>query len=293
MTGGPDFGAIRSYLFVPSGNRRFVSKVSEMPPGERPGAVVVDLEDAVPEAEKGRARGELQESVKALAGLLPVMVRVNPYGSPHFDADVRQAVMEGVCAVFLPKARDGGDAKRAADSIAREESAKGLREGSVSLVPLVESAAGCSNLKEICSSTLRLSAVGLGPGDYAMDMGLLWSKEGMEYGLPRSLIPMEARAVGLPAIDGVYMDVSDAPSFEGDCRLGRRLGYSGRMVVHPAQVGAANRLYRADEREREWAERVKAAYEEAAGRGRGAVKVDGQLVDLLHYKLARRILSSA
>jgi citrate lyase subunit beta / citryl-CoA lyase len=283
---------LRSLLFIPSGNRRFIEKVKSLESPRRPDSVILDLEDAIPEERKDEARAALPESVRALSSSFQVMVRVNEFGSEYFAKDLRQAVMPGVSTVLIPKVRSAEVVKKASGAMGRIERSRGLRSP-VGIHAMIENASGVSALKEICASDRRLTMIGIGAGDYALDMGLPWTKSGLESQLPRMIIPVEARAAGLVAIDGVYMDLDDLESFRKDCDVSRRLGYTGRMVIHPDQVEISNLAYQHPEEERRWAERVVAAYADASSKGVGAIKVDGMLVDTLHYKLAKRIIEES
>jgi citrate lyase subunit beta/citryl-CoA lyase len=280
----------RSYLFVPCGNLKFIEKIRTLGIQNRPDFVILDLEDSVPDDRKREARNKVAESIRLLGGGAKIGVRVNDARSEYVRDDVRQTVFNGVTCIFLPKTDGVPDLQRVDTLISESEVECRLERGRVELVPLVETARGTSNLKDICSYGRRVSAVGFGAGDYSLDMGLVWSREGIEYDLPRRLIPMEARAACLKAIDGVYMELEDMRSFEEDCHLSRRLGYTGRMVVNPAQVLVANRSYLPTKEEVVWARKAVRSYRRALATGAGAVKVDGQLIDKLHYKLAKQIL---
>ncbi|MEM3185083.1 MAG: CoA ester lyase [Conexivisphaerales archaeon] len=283
--------SFRSYLFIPSGNERFISKALSASKREAPDAIILDLEDSIPVNEKDTARSKLSSSIESIGKKIAVAVRVNASDTPFFDKDIIAAAREDIFAIFLPKTTGIRDIELAQSLMNYSLKKKGRKKGSIKLIPMVENAAGASSLKEICSYNADIAAVGFGAGDYALDMGLPWTKEGYEYQIARMLIPLEARAAERTAIDGVFMDLNDKESFRRDCMLSRRFGYSGRMVVHPDQVTIANEVYQPSKEEIEWAQRVVVAYEEAGKRGQGAVKVDGYLVDVLHYKLAKRILS--
>lgn len=266
-------------LFIPANKAKYVESALSVRPA--PDAVIIDLEDGAPTGEREGARGLMTAEATALSARYPVFVRVNAHGSKWFEDDVGEAVKAGAAAVVSPKAEPEG-----VEELARLLDALGSRAGAI---PLIESAGGVVHAHAVAAGR-RVMAVGSGPGDYAMDLGLAWSKEGLEYYYGRSKIPTDAAAAGVPALDGPYMDLEGLEGFRRDCSISRRLGYKGRQVVHPSQVGPANEAYGPSPQEAEWAGEVARAYEEAAAAGAGAIRVRGQLVDRMNYKMAPRIL---
>jgi len=257
---------------------------------DKPDAIILDLEDSIPQKKKDEARLALSHSVKKLS-TFPIIVRVNNWKSRHFRKDVEQAVINRVTAIQVPKIDTEKQVRAISARISEIEQAKGVTKNSISLIPMIESASAILSASQIGRSSSRIVALAFGSGDYALDLGLPWTKEGIEYQAPRMIMPIVAKARGLFAIDGVFMDLDDMTSFMKDSILSRRLGYQGRMVVHPNQVKIANQAYLPSKKEVSWATKVVGAYKDAISRDIGAIKVEGLLVDELHYKLARRILS--
>ncbi len=257
---------------------------------DKPDAIILDLEDSIPQKKKDEARLALSNSVKKLSAF-PIIVRVNNAKSMHFRQDIEQAVINRVTAIQVPKIEAEEQVSAISAKISTIEQAKGVTKNSISLVPMIESAAAVLSVNQIGRASGRVVALAFGSGDYALDLGLPWTKEGFEYEAPRMIIPIVAKARGLSAIDGVFMDLDDMNSFMKDSILSRRLGYQGRMVVHPDQVKIANQAYLPSKKEIRWATKVVRAYRDAISRDIGAIKVEGLLVDELHYKLAQRILS--
>ena len=124
-------------------------------------------------------------------------------------------------------------------------------------------------------------------------MGIEYSKDHKMALYSRSKIPVDAAAAGVPAVDGIWQDMADTAGFEADCRLGRGMGYAGKSLIHPDQIESAHRLFAPTEMEIRWAQRVYAGYREAAGSGKGAVRVDGKMIDEVHYKRAVAVLDAA
>ncbi|MFQ6010585.1 MAG: HpcH/HpaI aldolase/citrate lyase family protein [Nitrososphaerales archaeon] len=236
------------------------------------------------------ARSSLSGSVEKLSSF-PIIVRVNNAKSPHFEKDVEEAVMCRIAAIQIPKVDGEKEVRSISALISTIEKRSGIPKNSVSLVPLIESAASVLSIERIARSSPRVVGLAFGSGDYALDFGLSWTKEGLEYKAPRMILPIVARAIGLFAIDGVFMDLDDLTAFMEDSVLSRRIGYQGRMVVHPTQIKPANQAYLPSKEEVLWANKVVRVYKKAISQDIGAVKVDGLLIDELHYKLAQRILS--
>lgn len=256
---------------------------------DKPDAIILDLEDSIPHKKKDEARLALSNSVEKLSDF-PIIVRVNNAKSMHFRKDIEQAVINRVTAIQVPKIDAEKDVRVISAKISTIEQARGVTKNSILLIPMIESASAVLSFSQIDRSSARVVALAFGSGDYALDFGLPWTKEGIEYRAPRMIIPIAAKARGLFAIDGVFMDLDDMTSFMEDSILSRRLGYQGRMVVHPNQVKIANQAYLPSKKEVLWATKVIRAYKDAISRDIGAIKVEGLLVDELHYKLAQRII---
>ncbi len=270
---------LRSLLYIPANKPRYIQSALSM--AEKPDAIILDLEDGVPNDQKDAARQSIPEEAAALRSSYRVFIRVNSYGSPWFEDDLKAAA--NCDGVLLPKATPEGVA-----AIIARLAALGV---ALPIIPLVESAAGVVNAHEMASMK-QVLALGFGAGDLAVDLGLTWSKDGLEYGYARMKIPVDAAAAGVIALDGVYMDLDDLEGFERDSSISRRLGFKGRQVVHPNQVPIANKVYAPTESEVDWARKVVQEYEKAASTGIGAIRVDNELVDYMHYKMAKRILDT-
>ncbi len=284
---------LRSMLFIPAHMDRFVEKVLEMTGDKAPSAVILDLEDGVPEHLKSAARGALARQVLKLSKRYPVFVRINSLDSRHWLRDLEASAIEGVAGLVIPKVRSSGEVVTVDRVLGFFEDERGLEGGGLAIMPIIEATNAVLAAHEIALSSRRIIALGFGSGDYALDMGRFWWKDGVEYGIARSLVAMMAKAAGVLPIDGVYMDLEDLEGLKRDTMLSRRLGYEGRMVVHPSQIPVVNKYYLASDVEVELSRRIVEEYERAAREGRGAIRVDGLLVDYLHYKMAKRILEKA
>lgn len=270
MKGRQQLRAAHSFLFVP-GDRsdRFDKAVAA-------GAdvVILDLEDAVGPEHKESAR----ESVVAwLRDGGTAAVRVNAVGSPEHDGDVEALAAlpdgSGLVGVVLPKAEDADAVSALA---ARVE---------VPVVALVESAVGMVNAVEIARAE-GVARLAFGHLDYAVDLGAESSRTAMAHG--RATIVLASRAAGLPGpLDGVTVALGDEQTLADDLAHARELGMTGKLLIHPSQVGATLSAFRPSESELEWAHRVVSA---ARSSGGGAVQVDGAMVDAPVITRAEEIL---
>ena len=280
---------LRSWLFVPGNQPRMLAKAPTL------GADVLlfDLEDSVPLAEKPRARELVAEAIRGLVGKngLPLYVRVNALQTGHCADDVAAVAVPGLVGIMLPKA-DSAERVAEAESLLARAEAAGLAKGTLKIVPIVETALGLVRAFEIASASARVAAVAFGAEDFALDMGLIRTREADELALARQTVAIAARAAGVGALDMVYPWVDDEPGLIASAESGRRMGYRSKQVVHPRQVAIVNRLLGSSPEEVAWAERVVAAYAAAEAGGRGAVSLDGNMIDRPVVERARRILAS-
>lgn len=260
----------RSYLFVP-GNRadRFAAACNA-------GAdvVLIDLEDSVAPAAKAEAR---LAAAAWLRGSVGAWLRINSADTPSFLDDLSLLASSGLGGVMLAKAEEP-------DSIAS------IRRAAPSLpvIPLIESARGLWNVMDIASApgVVRLA---FGSVDFQLDVGIDGERE--ELLMARSQLVLASRVAGLqPPVDGVTMALDDAEGLARDVAYARRLGFGGKLCVHPRQVATINEGFQPSAAEVEWARRVVAA---AAKAGDNACRLEGKLVDRPIIDRARAILQTA
>lgn len=260
----------RSLLFVP-GHRadRFDKALAAGASG-----VIIDLEDAVAPADKDAARDTLA------AWLRPehaVIVRINSADTPWFERDLALCGASGVAGVMLPKAEN-------AATLARVWAA-----GAHGLLPLVESAAGIANLDAIARAP-GVWRLAFGSIDLQVDLGLKDATE--DELLPfRLQLVLASRLAGIGApVDGVSTAIDDAGRLAADVARARRLGFGGKLCIHPKQVALVNAGMAPSDAERAWAQRV---IDATAASGGAAVAVDGKMVDKPVLLRAEAILREA
>ncbi|MDE1854022.1 MAG: CoA ester lyase [Thaumarchaeota archaeon] len=262
----------RSQLYVPGNNENMITKASALDAD----SIILDLEDAVPAGEKARARGIVARLSKELDwGKRELCVRLNAVGTPEHAEDVSSIKrIERVDTILVPKAE--GDCSQV-----------GKRSGK-KLLPIVETAKGLMKLDELARSK-GVVALTYGAGDYASSVG--GSVEAyLNNQTVKTFIVAAAGAYGLEAVDNVYFDLENLEGFRAEAAAARSLGFTGKQVVHPSQIPIANRVFSPTEAEVAWAQKVLRALEVAGADKRGAIRVDGKLVDAVHHRLAKGIL---
>ena len=276
----PDFPGRRSVLSVPADDARKIGKALAAGADE----VVVDLEDAVAVADKDHARVLLAnfawpEERPSLA------VRVNGVGTPWFEADVRAAAQAGADSIVLPKAETRAD-------VARVESLLAGSDREIVVQALIETAAGLAGLADVVRAPERLSCLIVGYADLAASRGRGRVAPG-RWVVAQELVLLHARAAGLLAVDGPYLGVTDDEVFRDAVQEVANAGFDAKWVIHPRQVATINAAFGPTDAAVAHARRVLEALADAASVGRGAVQLDGQLLDEAMAVHARRVLAKA
>jgi citrate lyase subunit beta/citryl-CoA lyase len=281
---------LRSLLFVP-GNREHMLEKALTATAD---AVIIDLEDAVPPAEKKAARRLARTWVPRLARAQQrVYVRVNAIDSGQTRDDVQAAVRRGIAGVVLPKAQTAQDL-RSLDVLLREaEMGAKIRPGDVRTMPIIESARGILRCEEIATASDRVAALALGGEDYTAELGVPRDAGGAALAYPRGVLVTVATTYGLPAIDAPYADVRDAKGLSAESALARAMGFKGKFAIHPGQVAALHRAFAPSRDEIDAARDIVRAAEAAAAEGIGAISVAGRMVDAPVVERARRVLAVA
>jgi citrate lyase subunit beta / citryl-CoA lyase len=284
---------LRSLLFVPGDSERKFEKATQCGAD----ALILDLEDSVTPSHKGAAR-------KLVAALIDrsdkrgwsLFVRVNALGAGLTLDDLVAVVRPGLDALMVPKTNGAADVEKIANYLDALEARAGMTPGSVKLaVVATETAKAMFALGSYAPAHPRLAALTWGGEDLAAAVGASANRDEdgawtFPYQVARAQCLFAASAADVAAIDTVFVDFRDLDGFERDCRRSRRDGFAGRMAIHPNQVSAINRCYTPSDAEIERARKIVAAFE--ANPGAGALGIDGQMVDIPHLKVARKILAS-
>ena len=239
-------------------------------------------------------RGALQDLLSgpaARASGKTLIVRVNPLGSEHFEADVRAVVRPGLALLNLPKVESPDEVLAAVGALEAAERANGVAEP-VGLLLNIESARGLRRAHELASAHPRVAGLQLGLGDLFEPLQIARHEPAALHGVMLQM-RLAAGEAGVFAYDAAYARFSDVEGFRAEAALARRLGYIGKSCIHPSQVAHANEVFRPTDAEIAHAHRVDEAATEAEARGVGAYTVDGQMVDAPFVKRARAVLATA
>lgn len=296
--------AHRSELAVPATSPHFFEKAAR----GAADVIFLDLEDAVAPALKDTARAN---AIAALSTVdwetKTVALRINSLETPWAHRDIIDVVTAcpRLDLVLVPKVNEPFDIRFVAQLLAGLER-EHRREKTIGIEALIETALGMTNVEAIAASSERLEALIFGVGDYSItlqtfdrDFGtpnpayavLGAANDQWHYALAR--MANACRAYGLRPIDGPYADFGDSDGFRAAAQRAAALGCEGKWAIHPSQVAPANAVFTPSTEQIAWAERVLEAIARANAEGRGALALDGKLIDMAHEKIARTILQRA
>lgn len=282
---------LRSLIFVPGNSTRFVEKAKTLAAD----IICFDLEDSVPANEKGVARKMIADAISHRQEYgKPVYVRTNSPESGLMTDDLKAAVRKGIDGIVIPKVNDAQEMAKIKKQVAALE--KRNRTGKISLMPSIETARGVVNAYQIASADDRINALVFGVFDFLYDMKLDYNEsDASGYAYAREKVPVDARAAGVHAIDAIWQKIDDTDGLVRDATTAKRLGYSGKSIIHPSQIEPVHKVFLPSKNEVEWARKVVQVLGEAMekGQGRGAVTLEGRMIDAVHYKQARAILDAA
>ncbi|MDB5706024.1 MAG: L-malyl-CoA/beta-methylmalyl-CoA lyase [Sphingomonas bacterium] len=271
----------RSALFMPASNVRAVEKARSLDCD----VVILDLEDSVAPDLKEAARDQAIAAASAGGfGHRELLVRVNALDTPWGADDCRAVADAGFAAVVLPKVSHPADLAAARTLL-----------GSVPLWAMIETCAGMLDLPAIVASASanRLECLLAGTNDLAKEMRCAPGADRAPLLSHLAMIVTAARAAGLTALDGVCNVIEDGEILAAECAQGTRFGFDGKSLIHPAQIAAANRAYGPTTEAIAWADRIIAAFALPENADKGVIKVDGEMVELLHLEQAQRIAAMA
>ncbi|MEP6693152.1 MAG: CoA ester lyase [Chloroflexota bacterium] len=291
---------MRSLMFVPAHRERMVQRALGL--GEfRAGPLdvaVLDLEDGVPDASNDDARravaAALAGTTQGGAGPLRY-VRIRRALSDDGATDLDAVVRPGLDGIMAPKVRDAREVAELSDWIDARERAAKMPHGTVLIIPSIESAAALLEAPRIAAAAERVVGLAFGSEDFALDLGLPTTREAESLDLlyARSATVIAATAARKLSFDGIFPDIRDAEGLRADSLRARRLGFTGKTLIHPGQIEIVNDAFSPSAAELERARRVVAAYDEGTARGVGAVALDGQMLDAPVVDRARHVLRAA
>lgn len=286
----------RTFLFAPGNHPRRVEKAL----GLEADAVILDLEDAVAVSDKAAARKPVSEALRRPRRGRGY-VRVNAPATPFCYRDLVETLHEQVDGVFLPKVESAADLHAVDWLMAALERERGIAEGSIDLIPMVETAAGVARVDRILQArslrpytgAWRVKRVAFGAADFSLEAGIVPSLDEPELASARDRVVLASRAAGVEApLDSPWFHLRDMDGFRRALERSRRGGFQGRLCVHPDQIPVANAAFTPSAEEVARAERIVAAFEATEAKGGAAVEVDGQMVDYPIVHRARALLET-
>jgi citrate lyase subunit beta/citryl-CoA lyase len=270
---------------MPGANAKALEKAKSLPAD----VLILDLEDSVAPEAKADARAQAAAAVKAGGyGKREIIIRVNALTTPWGRDDIAAAGVAKPDGILAPKV----ESRAEVEALDRAMSEAGFAK-EASLWVMIETPRAILNLAEIASAarTTRLACFVMGTNDLAKETRARPGAERAPFFAAMSLAVTAARAEGLVAIDGVFNDIADAAGFEAECRQGLAFGFDGKTLIHPSQIEAANVTFAPSAEEVARARAVIAAFALPENAGKGVIKVDGRMTELLHLEEARRVVA--
>jgi len=273
----------RSVLYMPGSNARALEKAAGLPAD----ALILDLEDAVAPEAKALARQQVCAAVKARRfGKREVIIRINGLDTEWGHDDMQAACDAAPDAILVPKVNDLVDVEHADQHM-------GDAPESCALWLMIETPRAIFNANEIAGAGGRLACLVMGTNDLVKELRAQHTPGREALLASLNLALLAARAHGLVVIDGVFNEIADTAGFDAVCKQGRALGFDGKTLIHPSQIEGCNRIFSPDPQEVARARSILEAFEKPENRGKGAIALDGRMVELLHAEIARQTVALA
>jgi citrate lyase subunit beta / citryl-CoA lyase len=277
----------RSVLYMPGSNAKVLDKARTLPAD----ALIFDLEDAVAPDAKQMAREQVAASVQAGGyGQREVIVRVNASASPWGADDVTALAKCGAAGMLFPKVSSAADVASASQAM---DAAGAPAE--MALWVMIETPQAILSVDEIAKATAatRLTTFVMGTNDLAKEAGAKLTQDRAPFWFALSAAVTAARAYGLTVIDGVYNEIADSDGFLAACRQGLEFGFDGKTLIHPSQIEVCNEVFAPSYEAVAHARAIIGAFADPANAGKGVLKVDGKMAELLHRDMALQTVAIA
>jgi citrate lyase subunit beta / citryl-CoA lyase len=279
----------RSLLFMPGSNARALEKARILPAD----GIILDIEDSVAPDAKATARDQIAQAlVTGGFGKREVLIRVNSLDSPWWKDDIAMAGKARPDGILVPKIMGVEDFVAIGSSL-REIGA----DPSIKVWAMIETARSVLHAEELAAASrdldMRLAGFVFGPNDISREtrIRMLPGREAMIPMITHCILA--TRAHGLEILDGPYSDFSNVDGFALECAQARDLGFDGKTLIHPGQIVACNAIFTPPEEEVVHARKIVAAFERPENASRGAIQLDGQMVERLHAEMAARTIAIA
>lgn len=279
---------MRSALYIPGDKERALEKMASLSAD----TFILDLEDAVAPEKKDLARAQIEKVMgRPDSAQLNVVVRINGVEAPHLEADLLTVARACPRAVLIPKYEARASLQQLRD---------GMREagvpGHTQVWAMIETPLGIADIQALVDVNTApdypLTTLVIGTNDIARLTGTSMGHQRL-YMLPwLSSVLIHAKARNMTVLDGVYNDFSDTEGFSAELLQSREMGFDGKTLIHPSQIAPANLHFSPSEEELAWARKVEHAFALPENQGKGAIKLDGGMVELLHLQIARKVLAA-
>ncbi len=275
----------RSVLYMPGSNARALEKARALPAD----ALILDLEDAVAPDAKELARNQVCDAVKAKGfGKREIIVRVNGLATPWGEADLAAAAAAKPDAILVPKISSPKDLHTVEEHLVRHHADRGI-----AVWAMVETPVAILNVGAIAAAGGRLACFVMGTNDLIKEIHGFHIEDRANLSAALGLSVLAARASGIAAIDGVYNDIQNEAGFKATCEQAKSFGFDGKTLIHPSQVEPCNAVFAPSPQEVDAARKLIAAFELPENKGKGAIKLDGRMVELLHAEIAHGTIAMA
>jgi citrate lyase subunit beta / citryl-CoA lyase len=277
----------RSLLFMPGSNARALEKARNLPAD----GIILDLEDSVAPDAKALARDQISQAIAGAGfGKREVLIRINALDSPWWTLDIAMAGKARPDGILVPKVSSVEDLAAIADRLSSADAA-------IRVFAMIETARAVLHAEELAAASrdpkTRLAGFVFGPNDISRETRIRMQPGRL------AMLPMmthcilAARAYGLEILDGPYSDIGNIDGFGQECTQARDLGFDGKTLIHPGQIEACNAIFTPPDEEVEQARKIIAAFERPENASRGAIQLDGRMVERLHAEMAKRTIAIA
>jgi citrate lyase subunit beta-like protein len=283
-------GARRALLYVPGCDLHKIQKAITLGVD----TICLDIEDGVAINRKTEARTTIAEALRTIDfAKSERLVRINPLGSGLEEEDLQKVLPAHPAGIVIPKVKGTDEVHWFSEQIAAVERREGWPEGEIGLHVLIETARAIVDLAKVAGADRRIKSLIFGAEDFANDIGAVRTPQAWEVFYGRSAIVTYAAAFGLQAIDMVYTDFRDSDGLLAESIQGAQMGFSGKQVIHPAQVGPVQQAFTPSDEAIAYATRIVQTFASHQQAGRGAFELDGKMVDAPVVKLAEGVLERA
>jgi citrate lyase subunit beta/citryl-CoA lyase len=291
----------RSLIFIPGNNPRFLEKSKTIDSD----IICFDLEDSVPLEEKETARKLVNKTIQEINKMGEsekkplISVRINAPESALAIEDLKKIIIDGIDVIVIPKVETKYQIIKISHIIKLQEKENNIPINFIKLIPSIESALGVVNIYSIAKADQRISSIVFGIFDFLHDMKIDNNDEEIltGYMYARAKVPVDARAAGVDSIDSIWQSIDDMDGLEKDLKFGKKLGYTGKCIIHPSQISLTHKVFNPSQQDIDWAKKVIFTLDESKNEKittikTGTINLEGKMIDAVHYKQAKRILAS-